>query len=364
MNINWRNINAIYRKDLVDAIKDARVLLALIVPFGVAILYNFMFDDEQPIPDATVVYTEVGSTLPERLKASLEDSVELQLEPADSAEEVRQTIEDEDADMGMVIPEGFDANLTDGETPALGILFRDAGSVPVNTLTGAVDLVVRQMAGTPEPVMLSAEIVTAPGGSDPSLFDDLGLRVYFVLAAMMMLIGMIGILAVPIILAEEAEKKTLEALTLIASYLDVVIAKALVGITYLTVGVGLLLAMTQMWPENPLVFFSGVLMLGVALVGFGLLLGGLFKSANQLNNWGGLILMPVIAPAFIIGVWSPGGLEYVIEALPVSQGMKLAVNGMSGEAIFANMWISYLILAVWIVVAFTALVFRLSRMRG
>jgi hypothetical protein len=364
VNINWRNINAIYRKDLVDAIKDARVLLALIVPFGIAILYNFMFDDEQPLPEATVIHTEVGSTLPERLQASLEDSVELQLEPTESAADVRQAIEDEDADMGMVIPEGFDDALMNGETPALELLFRDSPGVPVNTLTGAVDLVVRQMAGTPEPVALSAEIVSPPGGTDPSLFSDLGIRVYFILAAMMMLIGMIGILAVPIILAEEAEKKTLEALTLIASYLDVVIAKALVGMTYLSIGIGLLLALTQMWPESPAIFFSGVLMLGVALVGFGLLLGGLFKSASQLNNWGGLILMPIIAPAFIIGVWTPGVLGYVIEAIPVSQGMKLAVNGMSGEAIFANMWISYLILAVWIAIAYAALVFRLSRLRN
>ena len=361
--MSFRNIKAIYRKDLIDAVKDARVLLALIVPFGIAILYNFMFDDEQPIPESTVVYTEVGSELPERLRDALEDSVDLELEPVDSEAAVRERIEDEDADMGLVIPEGFDDMVAAGETPPLGLLFRDSTGVPVNTLTGSVDLVVRQMAGAQEPVMMSAEVVSPPEGSGPTLFDDLGLRLYFVLAAMMMLIGMVGVLAVPIILAEEAEKKTLEALTLIASYLDVVIAKALVGLTYLVLGVGLLLGLTQTWPQDPLIFFSGIVLLGIGLVGFGLLLGGLFKSANQLNNWGGLILMPIIAPAFIIGVWGPGVLGYIIEAIPVAQGMKLAVNGISGEAIFANMWVSYLILIAWIVVFYAALVFRLSRLR-
>jgi hypothetical protein len=102
----------------------------------------------------------------------------------------------------------------------------------------------------------------------------------------------------------------------------------------------------------------------LALVGFGLLLGGLFKSANQLNNWGGLILLPVVAPAFIVGVWTPGVLRYIIEAIPVAQGMKLAVNGMSGETIFANIWLSYAILAGWIVIAYGAVVWRLSRLRG
>src|SRR5699024_242115 len=123
-------------------------------------------------------------------------------------------------------------------------------------------------------------------GDETNLFDDLGLQRYFVLAALMMLIAMIAMLAVPIILAEEAEKKTLEALTLIASYIDVVAAKALVGITYIVAGTGLLLALTQIWPEDPVLFFSGILLLGIALVGLGLLLGGLFKSANQLNTWG------------------------------------------------------------------------------
>jgi ABC-type Na+ efflux pump permease subunit len=362
--MNLRNVNAIYRKDLVDAIKDARVLLALVVPFGIAVLYSFIFDDEEPLPESSVVYTETGSTLPERLQEALSDSVELQLEPRDTPEEVRAVIEDEDADMGLIIPEGFDDDIQQDETPALGLLFRDASGVPVTTLTGSVDLIVRQMAGTPEPVVLSVEVVSPPEGSGPSLFSDLGPRLYFILAAMMMLVGMVGVLAVPIILAEEAEKKTLEALTLIASYLDVVIAKALVGLTYLTVGIGLLLALTQTWPEDPLTFFSGAVMLGVALVGFGLLLGGLFKSANQLNNWGGLILMPIIAPAFVIGVWTPGGFQYLIEAIPVAQGMKLAVNGMSGEAIFGNIWVSYLILAAWIVIFYAALVVRLSRMRS
>jgi hypothetical protein len=361
--MNLRNIRAIYRKDLVDAIKDARVLMALVVPFGIAILYNFMFDDEQPLPTATVVYTEVESELPERLRDALSDSVELRFETFESAEDVRQQIEDEEASMGIIIPEGFDQALQSGETPSLELLFRSSSSVPVTTLSGAVDLVVRQMADVPHPVALTVDIVSPPEGSGPTLFDDLGMRLFFVLAAMMMLIGMVGVLAVPMILAEEAEKKTLEALTLIASYLDVVIAKALVGITYLAIGVGLLLALTQTMPDDPVTFFSGIALLGIVLVGFGLLLGGLFRSANQLNNWGGLILLPIVAPAFIIGIWSPGWFEYVIEAMPVAQGMKLAVNGVAGESIFANVWIAYLILIAWIVVIYAALVFRLSRLR-
>jgi ABC-type multidrug transport system permease subunit len=361
--MNLRNVSAIYRKDLFDAIKDARVLLVLVIPFGIAIVYSFIFDDEIPIPEGTLAYTDVGSEVPERVQAVLGGTVDLDLEPFNTAAEVEHVMEQEEATIGLIIPEGFDEALRAGETPSMQILIPDAPGVTASTLTSVVEATVRDMAGSPQPAMLIPSIVQ-PDTSDPSLFDDLGLRLYFILAAFMMLIGMTSMLAVPIILAEEAEKKTLEALTLIASYLDVVVAKALVGITYVSIGTALLLGLTQIWPEDPLIFFSGTLLLSVALIGLGLLLGGLFRSASQLNNWGGLILMPVIAPAFIIGVWDPGIVRYVIEAIPVAQGMKLAVNGMSGETIFANIWLSYAILAGWAVIAYAALVWRLSRLRG
>jgi ABC-type Na+ efflux pump permease subunit len=362
--VNLRNINAIYRKDLIDAIRDARVLLALIMPFGIALVYNFVFDDEEPVPEGTVAHTEVGSELPDRLQTALAGTVRLELEPYDSPGDVHQVIEDEDAAIGLIIPEGFDQSLEAGKTPEIEVLVPESPGLTASIVASVIDPILRDIAGIPEPAVISQEFVSPEGGAGPNLFDNLGMRLYFVLAALMMLIAMIGVLAVPIILAEEAEKKTLEALTLIASYLDVVLAKALVGLTYLGIGTSLLLALTQTWPEDPVTFFSGILLLGITLVGFGLLLGGLFRSANQLNNWGGLILLPVIAPAFLIGVWSPGAFQYVLEAIPVSQGMKLAVNGMSGEAIFTGIWTAYAILAFWTVIIYTALVFRLSRLRS
>jgi ABC-type Na+ efflux pump permease subunit len=359
-----RNVITIFRKDLIDAIKDARVLLALIVPFGIAILYNFMFEDEQPMPEGTIAYTDVGSEVPQRIEDALTGIMRLEFEPFDSPQEVQQVMADQGATVGLIIPEGFDEAAAAGEVPTLELLMPESPGLSATIIGQVLDDVVRDIADAPPPATIATQTVATDRSNGIMLFEVLGLRRYFILAALMMLISMISMMAVPIILAEEAEKKTLEALTLIASYVDVIVAKALVGIVYLTLGTGLLLGLTQSWPVDPLTFFSGVMLLGLALVGFGLLLGGLFKSANQLNNWGGLILLPVVAPAFIVGVWTPGVLRYIIEAIPVAQGMKLAVNGMSGETIFANIWLSYAILAGWIVIAYGAVVWRLSRLRG
>ena len=42
----WRRLRAIYRKDMRDAIRDSRVLTALLMPLALGLLYSFMFSDE------------------------------------------------------------------------------------------------------------------------------------------------------------------------------------------------------------------------------------------------------------------------------------------------------------------------------
>ena len=44
--MNWTRIRAIYRKDMRDALRDSRVLTALIMPLAFGLLYSFMFSDD------------------------------------------------------------------------------------------------------------------------------------------------------------------------------------------------------------------------------------------------------------------------------------------------------------------------------
>ena len=113
---------------------------------------------------------------------------------------------------------------------------------------------------------------------------ELGARKYFVLATVVMMLGMIAVLAVPIILTEEAEKKTLDALLLVANYREVIVAKALVGVAYSAISVALMLALTRLQPADMPTFVAGTGLLAVALIGAGLLLGGVFKTANQVTR--------------------------------------------------------------------------------
>jgi hypothetical protein len=263
--------------------------------------------------------------------------------------------------LGLFVPAGFDAALGGGAHPTLTVVQRDS-VLDTNAGTGIVlrslDRVVQRQAGQVLPATIRYDLVAS---GDPPVFERLGLTRYFVLASAIMLIGFVALLALPTILAEETEKKTIDALVMVASYADVVAAKALVGLAYVGVGVPLLLLLTRIRPANLPLFAVSVALLSVTLIGFGLLLGGLFQSASQVNTWSGLFLLPVIGPAFAVGYPLPGPISMALGALPTSQAAKLAINGLSGDDIFGRPWLAVLIIVAWGVVAYGLLLWRLSR---
>jgi ABC-2 type transport system permease protein len=108
-------------------------------------------------------------------------------------------------------------------------------------------------------------------------------------------------------------------------------------------------------------FAATVAALSVTLIGFGLLLGSIFKNANQLNTWSGFLLIPVIAPVFLVGIPVPDFVEWLLRLIPTSAGMQLAINAATGRQIFANPWFLYAVLALWAAVAYLLLAWQLNR---
>ena len=220
------------------------------------------------------------------------------------------------------------------------------------------------MVGRQPVAQVSVTRASAGEVTSQAIFDRLGVRKYFVLVAIVMEIGMIAMLAVPIILTEEVEKHTIDALVLVASYFDIVVAKALVGLTYIALAVTIMVSLTRLAPEQVALFALAVLTLSVTLIGFGLLIGGLFRSANQLNTWGGVVLLPILAPAFAVGLPVPGWVQGIFDAIPTSQAIKVMINSLSGERFFTHIWLSFVVMAVWAVAAYAILVQRLARRAG
>lgn len=358
--MSWARVWTIFRKDLRDAIRDARVLVALIVPLGIGVFYNFTFDDRSGDLTAQVVYTVPdASTLPEELNAILGGAVTLRFDRV-PAEQVGPLLRDDKADIGLVLPAGFDAEVAAGRQPRVTVVRPTTPTYATDVITAAIEPAVARMAGRAPPVAIDVTSAAA-AGQPTSIADKIGVRTWAILGSIVTMLAMIGMLAVPVILAEETEKKTLDALVLIASYAEVIVAKALVGVAYSAVMVPLLLAITGVRPSDWLLFLVAVALLAVVLIGLGLLMAGLFKSANQLNTWSGVLLLPVIAPAFAIGLPTPDWVQTLMGALPSGQAAKLLINSAASEQAFPHNPAYIAGLVAWGALAYGLLLWQLRR---
>jgi ABC-2 type transport system permease protein len=350
---------AIFRKDVVDAIRDSRVLVSLLTPLILAILYNSIFPEER-IFEAKVAYAgPETSAIVRTLEERAGQTVSLRLQHVDSATEARRLVESEDVDTAFVLPADVDDAVRQGRRPTITLIQSGDGAA-ANFVSASIEAGLRALAGQSAIATVAVERVQA-GSTESGVMGELGARRYFVLATVVMMLGMIAVLAVPIVLTEEAEKKTLDALLLVANYREVILGKALVGIAYSAASVALMLALTRLQPVDIPTFVAGTGLLAVSLIGLGLLLGGLFKTAGQVYTWSSVVLLPIIGPAFVAGLPVPDALDLALRTFPTFQGMRVMTNGLAGKPLFGDIWISYAVLLAWVAIAYGLLAWRLAR---
>lgn len=345
--MNLGRMGTILRKDLTDAIRDGRVLAVILIPIALGVLYGAIYPDQEPRPTATVVV--VGSSadatrVAEALPRDVASALELTVERSDDEAAARTTVADDDADLAVVIPAGTLTSTAAGRAPPLRTF---VGTQPSPSTQAAAQLLpstIDRLAERPAGSELAVETVTP---ASPSLFDELGFRTFFVLAAIVMLLGFIGMLATPIILAEEIEKRTIEALLLASRGSEVLTAKALVGLIYSAVASVIVIVATGIAIERPGLFLLGAVGLAVSVVGFGLGLAYLFRSADKLNTWGWVTLMPLLAPAFLVAVTDPAWVETVVKLTPTGQGMRLMADGAMAGDVFGGVGLAVAVFAVW-----------------
>jgi ABC-2 type transport system permease protein len=353
-------IAAIFRKDVVDAVRDSRVLVSLLTPIILAILYNSIFPEER-LFEAKIAYAgPENSALVRSLEERAGQTVSLKLRHVGSDAEARHLVVTQDVDAAFLLPADVDDAIRQGRRPTITLIQPTEGSSAANFVSASLETGIRTLSGQPPIATVAVERVQA-GSAEAGVLGELGARRYFVLATVVMMLGMIAVLAVPIILTEEAEKKTLDALLLVANYREVILGKALVGVAYSAASVALMLGLTRLRPLDMPTFVIGTGLLAVSLIGLGLLLGGLFKTAGQVYTWSSVLLLPIIGPAFVAGLPVPDALDLALRGFPTFQGMRIMTNGLAGKALFGDIWISYAVLIAWVAIAYGALAWRLAR---
>jgi ABC-2 type transport system permease protein len=359
--VNAVRIHAIYRKDLRDALRDSRLIIAILMPLLIGLLYSVMFNDETKPTAKLGVVASASTQLPAAIQAATQAAMQLKVQSfADQAALTRQ-VRDKKVDVGLIVPVGFDKALKGGASPKLTVILPASPSFGGDYAAAILVRVTQSLAGQAPAATIARVMLPATAGTSDSAFAALGARKIFVLVAVLLLLAMIAVYALPAVLTEEREKQTIEALTLIASGAEVIVAKSLFGLTYCVISVPLMLAVTRVMPADVALFVVAIVLTSVTLVGLGLLLGGLMRTQTQLNTWSSVALIPLLVPAIVVGLPLPSWAEAIISVIPTAQTMRLGVNALAGRQLFGAEWLSVTIILAWAVAGYGLVWWRLAR---
>jgi len=358
-----RIIRGILSKDLSDALRDSRVIIPLLVPLGLGLFYSFMFEDAPPRTEVTVAYVTQGATeLPREVKTMAGDAIDLKQRDVADVDELRRLVAEGDVDVGVVVPAGFDDDARAGHSPKLQLFVSSEASTEGDLGASVVERAAVKIAARPPTVDVTVQPVEPEERSALATLNALGLRAYEVLLMVVLLLAMVGASVIPTVLSDETQTRTLDALLMVASYSDVIVAKALFGFIFSVAGVPILLSITRLWPEDTVAFSGVVVLSALVLVGIGLLMGSFVKTQGQLSVWSNIAFLPLLGAAVATTLDLPTAAQAVLAIIPTTHTTRLAANCFAGEQLFSWAALSWVILAAWTVAIYAALWWRLRRM--
>ncbi len=348
-------MRAIAQKDFRASRRDARILVLLLLPLVLALALRGSTGGDRP--QVTIAIAGADASLTPALQQAAGDSARLTLTPV-GARQAAALVRAGDADIALIAGPGFDDDLRAGRDPELTVIVPAAVTSASGLAQALVDPTLRQLAGQQLPARVSVHAVDS-SNHDP--IDRIGSDRFKLLLVVVYLIANVALILVPTLVAEEHEQGTLDALLMVGSPLDVGAAKALVGVAAVSTMVVLTVNLGDIAPADNGLFAAGVLLLAVVLIGFGLLIGAVLRTTARVNTWMGLLILPVIAPAALLGLSLPGALRIALSLTPTAEATRLMANGLSGETIYSQPALSALGLLLWGAIAYGLLVRTLAR---
>jgi len=325
---NLRVILAIAGKDVVDAIKNKSILSQVITVAFIIVFYRFLpaFESGDELPRLALY--DAGSS---QLVPELEKSASLDLVEFSTQESMEAWIEDGDiVVLGLILPPELDGQINAGETIQLeGYFVHWASEREIIEARSFFEKEIERLTGRPIRIDTDGNVVY-------SIPDSNGLAFLVSLSAVLALV-IAGVFIVPILMLEEKQNKTLDAL--LVSPADpnlVVLAKALSGSIYCMIAAAAVLvvnhALVVHWGLAIVAALSGVFF----CVSLGLLLGSIFEVKQQLTLWGFVIINLLGIPMFLSRMDDiiPTGIMTVIHLIPSVALAKIFRVSFSNRASF------------------------------
>ena len=295
-----RVIGAIAAKDIADAIRNKNVLtvvlgMVMLVLTSRALPLLLTLDGALRV----AVYEAGDSGLVQALRGD----ESLAMSRARSQAELETMLaEGIEFAFGLVIPAGYDQAGSEARLAAYTMHWSD----PAEVQEQVARLEEKISAVTGQPVEIDVQ--------EPVLYPDpkAGGQLDMIIIALVMAIVVISIVAVPLLILEEKEARTMDALLVSPVTAGQVVAgKALAGLVYGLVAAAVVLAFSSsvvvLWWIASLAILAGV----IFAVALGLLLGSLFDNQQNLFVWTGLIMVLLLAPMFFASFGGTGMPEAI-----------------------------------------------------
>jgi len=354
--MNSRVVSAIAQKDLVDAIRNRYLLIALLTPLLVALVIRLLLPGINSLNKLTIVVHDPGKS---SLIAQLHTVPQIKLVETVSAEAARDEVEKSAAAGGLVVPANFDANVAAGNQPELTVYVNNKKTVIEQaTFRRLLEQQVVSLVPHPPPAQLNwIEVAQEPGSQSGQKID---LNQMLLPLLLLLAFGMTGALVVPLLLVEEKEKRTLDfLLTSPARLTEIIAGKTLTGVVYSVLIAAVLLGLNRElignWSLTLLTILLGLLL----IVAIGLLMGSLFQSTMQVNTWASLVLILLLAPSFPFPS-SSAVLETAMRFIPTYyfiEALKLSLAGAASTRI----WMHLVVVSACTLVALSAATWALRR---
>lgn len=159
-------MRAILSKDLVDPLRDSRVLGALLAPVLIGVLYSFMITDQTGKPQAEVgVVTASQTRLPEVIRQQAGAAVRLSFREVGEEAELRRLVAAKKVDIGLVVRPGFDEAVKSGGSPTLRVLLPPSPSYGGDYVAPVLDRALQTLSRRGWPALGSSR---TPGRATPS----------------------------------------------------------------------------------------------------------------------------------------------------------------------------------------------------
>lgn len=362
--MHLRIILAIARKDLVDAMKNMYLLFAIVLPIAMSLLFRFLFGGDSSSSGTGVIDISVYEAEQSRLTQQIMETRQFSMFFVGSPDEVQADVVKKNRVGGLVVPAGFDAAVAGGQRPDLQLYVNEKrGGVRVAVLQEVINGSLRAMADQELPAkIVRTDLSSAASGSSAGAPD---LNRFYLNIFLVMSLTMVGVFVVPYILVEEKEKATLKAILVSpATYADVVIGKALVGIFYALLVAFVLMLFNNGFAGNIPVTLLGLVLGSVFLVLIGLLMGAAFNQMTQVNSWSSIVMLVLMLPGmFGDFLPPPEPIPTVMKLIPTSY-MAAAVNqGMLNTVTLSSAITNLGVLAAATILAFAAVIWFLRRER-